>query len=59
MVDQNGGKFEHFENFEKKLHVIQIDFFSAEVHWVIYKIRRENKKIDIIGTLRKLWLHMY
>ena len=27
MVDQNGGKFERFQNLKKEMHFIQIDFF--------------------------------
>ena len=28
------------------------NFSFAEVHWVIYRIRQENKKFDDMGTLR-------
>ena len=34
----------------KGLHFIQIDFFFIKVHWVIYRIRWENKNFDDLGT---------
>ena len=39
MVDQNGGKFERFS--ELKIAFYPNRSFFVEVHWIIYRIRRE------------------
>ena len=35
----------------KKNCILSESIFSAEVHWVIYRIRCENKNFDDMGTL--------
>ena len=51
MVDQNGGKFERFKTSKKDRILSKSNFSFAEVHWVRYRIRQENKNFDDMGTL--------
>ena len=48
MVDQNGGKFERFQNFQKRLHFIQIESFFSQKF--IRRYTESDKKI-------KIWQH--
>ena len=52
MVDQNGGKFERFKTSKKDRILSKSNFSFAEVHWVRYRIRQENKHFDDMGTLK-------
>ena len=45
MVDQIGGKYECFQSLLKKIQ-------KLEVHWVIFRIRYENKKNLTLWTLK-------
>ena len=46
MVNQKRNKFESFQKLIKTKRLIKIHFF-ADVHWVIYRIRWENKHFDV------------
>ena len=51
MEDQNGNKFECFITSKKGWILTKSNFSFAEVHWVRYRIRKENENCDDMGTL--------
>ena len=53
MVDQNGGKSERFQNFQKLLHFIQIEsFFSQKFIRRYIESDEEIKVFDVMGILK-------
>ena len=45
ILDQNGGKFESFYHIIENLRFVQINFFFADVLWVMLRFIAGNKKI--------------
>ena len=54
MVDQNGGKFERFQNLKKEMHFIQIEFFFFFLQNFIEWYKESDEKTKISLTLRAL-----
>ena len=40
-----------FKTSKKHFILTKSNFSFAEVHWVIYRIRQDNKNVDDMGTL--------
>ena len=49
MVHQNGGKFERFWNFQKRLHFVQIKFFSQKFIGQYIESDKKIKNFDDMG----------